>query len=67
MSPNLRRQFLGQPPTNLVQHQADQWFGAADVRWRDNEVEGRWPLALDEVGDSPITAACHLRDYRVSV
>ena len=39
MAPVLGVQFLGQTPADLVEHQADQRLGAADVGGRHDEVE----------------------------
>jgi hypothetical protein len=49
-----RVQMLGQPAADLVEHEADQRLGAADVRGRHDQVERDRCLALDQVGDPPV-------------
>ena len=45
----LRVQILGQAPADLVEDQADQRLGPADVGGRHDEVERRRPLAVDQI------------------
>ncbi len=43
-------QFLGQPPADLIEDQANERLGAVDVGWRHDEVEADWLLAADKIG-----------------
>ena len=67
MASGFRLQILGQAAADLVQQQPDQRLGAIDVRWRHHEVERGWPLAANDVADSPVAAARDLRDDRIAV
>ena len=60
-------ELFRQATTDLVEHQADQRFGAADVRGRDDEVERARMRGLDEVGDPPVAARGGLGDSRIAV
>src|SRR3546814_20399940 len=49
-------QPLCQAPPDLVQDQADQRLGAADVRGRYHQVQRDRVRGFDEVGDAPVRA-----------
>ena len=53
----LRVQFLGEAPADLIEDQADQRLGPADVGRRHDEVERHGMLGLDQIADAPV-AAC---------
>ena len=55
--PALGVQLLGQAPADLVEDQAHQRLGAADVGGRHDEVERGRPLVLDQVADAPVAPA----------
>ena len=65
MTSNL--EVFGQSPADLVENQADERLGAADVRRRHHEVERCRPFALDEVTDPPIAARRHLGNDRIAI
>ena len=67
MPPPLALQILGQAAADLVEDQADQRLGAADVGGRHDEVERRRPRSADEVGDAPVAAARHLGDDGIAI
>lgn len=48
--------LLGKTATDLIEHQADERLGAADVRRRHDEIEGTGLLTMDQVGDPPVAA-----------
>jgi hypothetical protein len=47
MPPAFGFQLLGQPTSDLVEDQSHKRFGAADVRRRHDQVQGRGRLAFD--------------------
>src|SRR3546814_11464646 len=49
-------ELLGQPPPDLVENEADERLGAADVRWRDDEVERGGLIGFDEIGNATVEA-----------
>jgi hypothetical protein len=49
-------ELFGQSPSNLVEHQAHERLGAADVGGRHNEIESRGPIVLHEICDPPVAA-----------
>ena len=62
-----RVQILGEAPADLVEDQADQRLGAADVGGRHDKVERRRLLLPGDVGDAPVAAPRHLRHDRIAV
>src|SRR3546814_6568590 len=55
-------QMFGQPAADLVEHKTDQRLGAADVGGRHDQIERDRRLALDQIGNAPITARRDGRD-----
>ena len=49
-----RVQFLGQPPANLIEDQANERLGAVDVGRRHDKVEADRLLAADKIGNAPV-------------
>src|SRR3546814_7740867 len=60
-------ELLGQPPPDLVENEADERLGAADVRWRDDEVERGGMIGFDEIGSAPVAARRDRRHGRVTI
>src|SRR3546814_5947536 len=60
-------ELLGQPPPDLVENEADERLGAADVRWRDDEVERGGMIGFDEIGNAPVAARRDRRHGRVTI
>ena len=60
-------QVFRQPPSDLVQHQADQRLGAADVGRRYDEIECRGACVRDQVGDAPVATARDLRHDGIAI
>src|SRR3546814_8480214 len=58
----LGMQMFGQPAADLVEHKTDQRLGAADVGGRRDQIERDRRLALDQIGNAPITARRDGRD-----
>ncbi len=58
---------FGQSTTDLIQQQADQWFGAGDVRRRNNQVQRDGMFTVDEVIDAPVASRRDLGDRRIPV
>ena len=67
MTPVLGMQVLRQPPADLVEHQADQRLGAADVGGRNDEIERRRAIVGDEIRDAPVAAPRHLGDDGIAI
>src|SRR6266511_1872427 len=44
-----------------------QRLGAADVRWRYDEIQRRWPFVLNEISDAPVAAPRHLGNDGVAI
>src|SRR3546814_7759322 len=51
-----RFQLLGEAPADLIEDQADERLGPADVRRRHDEIEGHRMLGLNEIADAPVAA-----------
>ena len=49
-------QLLGQPATDLVEHEANERLGPGDVGWRDDQIERNRRRALDQIGNAPVAA-----------
>jgi hypothetical protein len=47
---------FGQASADLVENQADQGLGAADVRGRHHQVQRHRVIGIDQVGDAPVAA-----------
>ncbi|MDT4862311.1 hypothetical protein FQZ97_969560 [compost metagenome] len=58
---------FGQTPTDLVEDQPDQRFGAIDVRRRYHQVQRQRILGGDQVGDAPVAARGDLGHRGVAV
>ena len=60
-------QVFGQAAANLIENEAHQRLGPADVRRRDYKIERCRPLVLDKVADAPIALACDLRHDGITI
>src|SRR3546814_6442600 len=60
-------QPLRQATPDLVEDQTDQWLGAADVRRRDDEIEGQRPIGFDQILDPPVTTGRNLCDGWIAI
>ncbi len=60
-------QFLGQPPADLVEDQADERLGAVYVGWRHDQIERDRPAAADQIGNAPVAACRHSRHHGIAV
>src|SRR3546814_9582865 len=49
-------ELFGESAADLVEAQADQRLGPADVGGRDDKIERNRMLRLDEIGDAPVAA-----------
>ena len=67
MPVGLRVQVFGQPATDLIEDQADQWLGAVYVRGRHDEIERGWFRAAHNVGDAPVATRRDLRHDRIAI
>jgi len=63
----LPMQLFRQAPADLIEQQADERLGPADVGRGHHNVECRWPVAGDQVDDAPVAAAGHPRHHRIAV
>jgi hypothetical protein len=67
MAATIRLEFLGEAPADLVEDQADQRFGLADVGQRNHEIQRHGALGLDEIADAPVAALRDGGDDRVPI
>ena len=54
-------------PADLVEDQAHQRLGAADVGWRHDEVKRNRLIPLDQIVDAPVAVVGDLRDDGVAI
>src|SRR3546814_6270706 len=55
-------ELLGQPPPDLVEHEAHERLGPRDVRRRDDEIERHRVLTFDKICDTPVAPRRDRRD-----
>src|SRR3546814_13292745 len=60
-------ELFGESAADLVEDQADQRLGPADVGGRDDKIERNRLLRLDEIGDAPVTARGNLSNSVIPV
>ena len=60
-------QFLGQPPADLVEDQANERLGAVYVGWRHDQIERDGLAAADQVGNAPVAPRRHPRHHGIAV
>ena len=63
----LGSEFLGQSATDLVEDQANERLGPADVGGRDDEIERHGPRPVDEIGDAPVAAPGNMGDDGIAI
>src|ERR1700744_2352791 len=60
-------EIFRQPPSDLVEDQAYQWLGPADVGWRHDQIQRGRLYAFDQILDLPITPSRDLGDDGVAI
>jgi hypothetical protein len=60
-------EILGEPPSDLVEDQADERLGAADVAGRHDEIERGRTVPRHQIGNPPFGPARHRRDDGVAI
>src|ERR1700689_1450888 len=60
-------QALGQPTSDLIEHEAHQRLGAGDIGGWYDQVQGYWLSAINQITNAPIAPSRHLGNHGVSV
>jgi hypothetical protein len=67
VSPVFCVKIFGQPPADLVEHEAHERLGPTDVRGRHHEIQCCWLSARDDVSDAPIAPGRDGGNDRIAV
>src|SRR3546814_7809408 len=60
-------ELLGQAPADLVEDQANERLGTADVGGRHHQIERGGHGSVDEIGDAPVAGPRHPRHDRIAI